>query len=290
MSRRLATLLAWALTAPAAAGAQGLPFHTPSALTTSFEEKGLRTFTTVRSAGNMRAWVTPVVLLPWAPRYDLTTTVAVPFLHKRMTGGGTAVTNTGVGDVTVGVKWAPFIRNRFAGTDRVALILSGRIPTGVTDARGSDGSLLPRPMQTGSGSTGAGVTLVGTSIRDRWGLSAAVGRQWSRGDGEFQAGTLTRYDVALGLRFPGYVESLSTRTLQLYLEWNGTVQDHNRLGGSSLASSGGHTAFLGPALQWVVLPRMLLEASVQFPVITDLNGTQPDPGIRPALGLRHLFF
>ena len=40
----------------------------------------------------------------------------------------------------------------------------------------------------------------------------------------------------------------------------------------------------------MVLPQLLIEGSVQFPVIQRFNGTQANYGIRPAVGARLLFF
>lgn len=291
--RRVLWLILWVGITPTTASAQGLPFHTPSALTTAFEQRGVRAFTMVLGRGNVTAVATPLVLLPWAPHQRVTTIVSVPYLWKRldpapMAPGG-RYTNQGLGDVGVSVKWAFFKRDRFAGTSRVALIASARLPTGSSDAR-IGGEVAPRGLQLGGGSPGFGATVAGTWIRNRWALSSALGRSASSADGEFRAGAVTRYDVAVGLRFPAYVETIRTRTLQLYLEWNGQVVARSRSGGQAVGDTGGHVAYVSPGLQWVVVPRLLLEASVQLPVVQDLNGVQPRFGVRPAVGIRYLFF
>ncbi len=61
-----ASIAAVVLAIPFAAQAQGLPFHTESALTTAFEERGLRAFTMVDRRGDATSAVTPLVILPWA--------------------------------------------------------------------------------------------------------------------------------------------------------------------------------------------------------------------------------
>jgi hypothetical protein len=117
-----------------------------------------------------------------------------------------------------------------------------------------------------------------------------VGHDRAASDGSFSFGATTRYNVAVGLRFPFYVETIRTKTLQFYLEWNGSITARSTQDGTALTNSGGHVAYLSPGVQWVVLPQLLIEGSVQIPVIQDHNGTQPDFGVRPALGARFLFF
>lgn len=290
-------LAAWVLAvrvlAPAGLAAQGLPFHTESALTTSFEERGLRVSSTFVSRDSVSEVATQLAVLPFAPHQRLTTRVVIPILYKRMTtgtGDGTAYTDAGLGDVSIGAKWAFFVRDRLGGTTRLALAGDVSLPTGSTGARLDDGAEAPRALQLGAGAASAGGALVATAIRGQWGISADVGhRRHAREDG-FRFGHGTRYDVAFGLRLPARVETVRTRTWQLYLEWNGSVAARSRAGGGEIDDSGGHVAFLSPAVQWVPHPQLLLEASLQVPVIQNLNGSQPDHDPRPSLGARFLFF
>ncbi len=284
MTRALLLLLALA---PALLRAQALPFHTETALTTAFEERAVRSFAMVGGRDNVRVGVVQLVVLPFAPHERVSTMVALPLVHKRMTspasGGETLYSNTGVGDLSATLKWAFFARDRLGGTTRLAVMLSGRFPTGSTGAALEGGGVAPRPLQLGTGAFTAGATLVGTMVRGRWGISADVGHARSAtGDG-YRFGSVTRYDIAVGVRFPGYIATIHTKTLQLYLEWNGVVRGRDDDAGSTLPDTGGHTAFLGPGLQWVVLPQLLFEGSVQLPVIQN-----SDP--RVALGGRWLFF
>ena len=101
---------------------------------------------------------------------------------------------------------------------------------------------------------------------------------------------MTRYDLALSIRVPEEVETIRTRTLQLYLEWNGSVTQQASGDGSELVDTGGHIGYLSPGVQWVLLPQLLIEGSLQIPVLQDHNGLQPDYGMRPAIGARFLFF
>ncbi len=132
--------------------------------------------------------------------------------------------------------------------------------------------------------------MVGLWIRDRWGLTTSVGYARRARDGGFESGSVSRYDVAVGFRLPARVETIDTRTLQIYLEWNGSRTARSQQGGASLADTGGHVAYLSPGLQWVVLPYLLVEGSLQIPVVQRLNGSQARFGARPGVGFRYLFF
>lgn len=285
--------LAVSMFTPTSLRAQGLPFHTETALTTGFEQRGLRLLSTYRPRDSTSAVVTPLVVLPWAPHRRVTTSVVVPLVYKRLTtsrpGAATPYSEAGLGDVAVAAKWAFFVRDRFGGTTRLALVAGASLPTGRTGARFDGGPEAPRPLQLGTGAASASATLVGTALRGQWGISADAGhRRHATADG-FRFGASTRYDLALGLRLPAYVETIHTQTWQLYVEWNGTIVARSRSAGVAIGDSGGHVAFLSPGVQWVVRPRLLLEASVQIPVVQDLNGTQLRHGPRPSIGARLLF-
>ncbi|MFQ5551148.1 MAG: hypothetical protein ACE5FJ_07925 [Gemmatimonadales bacterium] len=270
---------------------QGLPFHTETALTTAFEERGVRTFAAGQTRGDATVLASPIVLLPFAPHQRVTTKVVLPLLYKRLsTSPGSPYSNAGVGDVTVAAKWAFFVRNRRDGTTRFAMTGSLSLPTGSSSAEFADGSTAPRPMQLGKGVVSGGLMLVGTFVTGQWGLNVDVGHTRVAPDGPFRFGATTRYDVAIGFRLPSHIETIRTKTVQFYLEWNGSITSRSSQGGTSVPNSGGHVAYVSPGLQWVVLPQLLVEASVQIPVIQDHNGTQPDFGVRPALGGRLLFF
>jgi len=289
-----APLLAALFLGPASTTAQGLPFHTETALTTAFEQRGLRLISSYRPRDSVSAFVTPLVVLPFAPHQRFATRVVVPILYKRMTTsrapGDAPYSQAGLGDLSVAAKWAFFVRDRPGGTTRLALAGDVSLPTGGTSARFADGSEAPRPLQLGTGAVGAGTTIVGTVIRRQWGVSADLGYRGHAAADDFRFGSRARYNVAVGLRVPANVRTIRTKTLQLYVEWNGAIAARNRVGGTDIAASGGHVAFLSPGLQWVPHPQLLLEASLQIPVVQDLNGTQLEYGLRPAIGARFLFF
>jgi len=282
------------LLAPLSVFAQGLPFHTETALTMAFEERGGRIASRYVPRDSVSTWLAPFVVLPFAPHRRLSTRVVVPLVYRQLTtgasGGATPYREAGLGDIFVAAKWAFFVRDRRGGTTRLAVVGGISLPTGRTGARFDDGPEAPRPLQLGTGAVSGSATLVGTAIRGRWGVSADIGHRRHATADDFRFGPVTRYDVAVGLRFPARVETIRTRTWQIYLEWNGLVSARSRAAGAEIPDSGGHVGFVSPGVQWVPLPQFLLEASLQIPVVEDVNGSQLGYGLRPSLGVRFLFF
>ena len=127
----------------------------------------------VQSRGDVTGVVLPLAVLPFAPHERLTTTVKLPLMYKRIRDadgafGGT-YTEGGIRDLGLSAKFAFFVRNRFAGTTRIALILAASLPTGTTSAKMNDGLPAPRPLQLGTGAPSGSVTVVTTIVRNRWG-------------------------------------------------------------------------------------------------------------------------
>ena len=200
---------------PVAAAPQGLPFHTETALTTAFEERGVRTFGSAQSRGDVDVFVSPLVFLPYAPHQRVTIKVSIPLLHKRLRREpGSPYSKAGIGDLTIGMKWAIFAQNRREGTTRLAVAGTVSLPTGSSDATFDDGVTAPRPLQLGRGVVAGGITLIGTRVHGQWGLSADVGHARSAGDDGFRFGSETRYDLAIGFRLPRYVQTIRTQTVQ----------------------------------------------------------------------------
>lgn len=289
--RTLVVLAALVGAVPETLVAQGLPFHTETGLTTAFEQRGVRSLGMFQARGDAEVFVAPLVLLPFAPHQRVATKVTLPLVYKRLEqDAGPGYSAAGLGDVALGVKWAFLVRDRRAGTTRLAVAASAALPTGSAGATFDNGGTVPPSLQLGNGAVSAGLTLIGTLVRGPWGISADLGHTRTAGHDGFRLGPATQYDLALGLRLPRHPQTIRTQTVQFYLEWNGSVTARSTQDGAALPSSGGHVAYLTPGVQWVVLPQLLLETSVQVPVIQDHNGIQPDFGVRPALGARFLTF
>jgi len=103
------------------------------------------------------------------------------------------------------------------------------------------------------------------------------------------SGNQFNYDLALGYRlYPAQYETYREKVVNLYLEVNGRVDGKNEVEGKTDQNSGGHTIFLSPGLQWVLLQNLLVEASVQLPIFEAFNGTQLGNQFTFSVGVRYL--
>jgi len=196
---------------------------------------------------------------------------------------------SGVGDLTL------------VGSDRVfrqddplprrgstqAFVFGGiKLPTGRTDLRDAQG-LLPPSLQPGSGSVDglvgvAGLRNIGETTF--YGLLAyKVNGEGQTGGARVQMGNTLLYDLAVDR----VIMATPTSTLFAVLELNGMVADQNAVNGARDPNSGGHVLFISPGLQYLPGPNLILEASVQFPIVKALNGTQLQPGTNWVVGLRY---
>jgi len=304
-------LMAGIFLVPRAMGAQALPFHTETAITTGFEEAAARTFSAFFGREGLRrdgigniadpmqrdvdVFVQAFGVLPYAITPQWTTRVVVPVVRKSLDftpAGGARRTyaTSGVGDILVDTKFVFFRHNRLKGTTRLGIEGGVKIPAGNTGARMPDGTVAPRPLQLGSGSWDFPVKALFTMTRDRVGLFANTGYRFNTSDDGFEAGDVFSYDVALGLRLSPWVyRTLRDQSLMVYLELNGEVAQRDAVAGSSNPDSGGHLLFLSPDLQWIPTPWLLFEGSLQFPIVQDLNGTQLRYGTRLQIGTRFRF-
>lgn len=84
--------------------------------------------------------------------FDLTILVPVVTNHFQMPSAST-VGGTGIGDVMALVKYRFYRRDSQRGTTQVSVTVGPKIPSGRTDLRGTNTTLLPATLQPGSGST-----------------------------------------------------------------------------------------------------------------------------------------
>ena len=299
-----------ALLLPGAVSAQALPFHTETAITTGFEESAARTFAMFAGRHGLlldgleipdpmqreiNVFIQPLAVLPYAINPMWTTRVIVPFVHKSMDftapeGARRHYSTVGVGDIIVDAKWVFLSKNRLRGTTRLGIEGGIKIPVGTTGATLPDGTVAPRPLQVGTGSWDFPFKALFTMTQGHFGLLSNAGYRVNTTHDGFKAGNVFSYDVAAALRFvPWVYRSLRDQSLVLYLELNGEVGARSEVGGLSAPDSGGHLLFLSPDLQWIPLPWLLFEGSVQFPIVQDLNGTQLKHSTRFQLGTRFRF-
>lgn len=306
----LLLILSAAAIVPEAASGQALPSHTATGITAGFNENAARSFVRllgrsglVREGASVAdpmdrnvdglAVAGGAILGGFTPYW--TNRVIVPWVRKSMDftapdGRRLHYDASGVGEAILQSKWIFFRENQVQGTTRLGV--QGRlfVPVSETEATLPSGEVAPQPLQVGDGSWDVEPTLIFTKTSGRWGLNLNTGWRVNSGSGAFEAGDVFSYDAAVGFRFvPWVYESLSDQSLVAYLELNGRVAGEDEVGGVENPDSGGHTLFVSPDLQWIPTPWLLLEGSVQVPVVQDLNGTQLEHETRLQLGTRVRF-
>jgi hypothetical protein len=89
----------------------------------------------------------------WGFYRDFDLTVLVPVMTNHFhTTGTQPVGGTGFGDALALVKYRFYRRDSARGTTQASVIVGAKLPTGRTDLRSPDGSVLPATLQPGSGS------------------------------------------------------------------------------------------------------------------------------------------
>ncbi|MBI2466751.1 MAG: transporter [Candidatus Rokubacteria bacterium] len=228
---------------------------------------------------------------------DLTVGATLPIVERRLrfddaAGQRRTISADGLGDLTLVGAYRVFRRDVERGTTQVSLLGGLKLPTGATDIRDSDlprltggtKTRLPPSLQPGSGSVDGIVGLAGFHNMDRLSFYASVqGKLNTEGAQDFQAGDSLFYDLSAD-----YV-LLPERNMFLILELNGVVTARAEQAGRTVRDSGGHLLLVSPGIQYLPIPPLILEASVQIPIYRDLNGRQLAPDWSVVVGLRYLF-
>ena len=228
---------------------------------------------------------------------DLTLAATLPILERRLrftrpSGERKTITANGLGDVTLAGAYRFYRRDVERSTTQFSFLGGLKLPTGATTIGDSDlprltggtGTRLPPSLQLGSGSVDGIVGLAGFHNMDRLSFYADVqGKLNTEGAQDFRAGHRLFYDLTADyVLLPG-------RNMFLILELNGVVTGHAEQAGQTVGDSGGHLLFLSPGIQYLPIPNLILEGSVQIPIYRDLNRQQLAPDWSTVVGLRYLF-
>jgi len=232
----------------------------------------------------------------YAAIHDFSLIATIPYVTKSFrftdaSGNRQEVTSTGFGDVPVLGVYRFLRKDWLGGSLQLAAVGGLKLPTGSDAERderlrpllGTD--RLPSELQPGSG-----------SVDFLFGLPAMLSLKWFTfyGDvlykvnseaNDVRFGNVLRYDLAVDYRRL----SLFGRDLFLVLELNGLLQERATRNGQRVEDSGGHFLFLSPGLQLFPTPTLLLETSIQIPVVRRNFGTQLVPEYNVLFGLRYLF-
>lgn len=222
-----------------------------------------------------------VTAVPLVLAYGVSSKLALfgmlPYVDKRMdiTLGTSRVRRhtQGLGDGQFFARYTVYQMDRPGDTFRLAPFAGLKMPTGAHDKRDALG-LLPRPLQSGSGSWDPFVGVAITRQTLDWEFDSAVSYQANTAATGFEFGDKARLDASFQYRIlprpldDAGVPAFIYAVLESNLIWNGK----NKLAGATNTNSGGTTWNLVPGLQYVTR-RYVLETAVLIPVVQQLNGT-----------------
>ena len=277
------------------AHANGPPIQAETAFVTGLNGAAVRSFGKVvrksGAAGEVTAFVAPVVVPYELVDNKLVIGAGLPLVTKtlRLADGASRSAGFGIGDLFLFGKFNIYQSDAPQETFRVAGKIGLTFPTGtddVSDARG----LLPPSLQRGTGSVNPSAMLIATKLWRRFGVNADVGYTALPEANGIDRGDVVRYDLAGAFRLlPWVFDTYPDHQLNLMLEVNGEWSEKGRLEGLVNSDSGGHVLFVSPGLQYMY-STVIVEASVQLPALSDLNGTQLAPDWTALLGVRWLIF
>lgn len=286
------------------AAAQGMPFHTPTALPLPLAEQGVRTFyqhvelrslikdgEEIDNPEDVRVGVDAVpFVVPYGLTHRTILFAGIPYIWKTFEQAGTSQSNQGFGDVLLMLKQEILAKDFVAGNRRLAVFATASFPTGETE--NDDDGAPPAALRLGAGTVNLTGQAVYSYVNDRFGAHGAVGYSAAAGR-KFgvRAGDRFIYDLALGYRlFPKVYQTLKDVTIAAYVELNGVVQQSATQGGEFRPDTGGHTLFLSPGLQLIPVQNWAIEASFQYPIVRELRGTQLGPDWSLSVGARAVFY
>jgi len=237
----------------------------------------------VRKAGDATALNREVTVtaVPLVLAYGITPRLALfgvlPYVNKGMdiTMGANRVRRStqGLGDGKFFARYTVYQQDRPGDTLRIAPFLGLKMPTGAHDARDALG-LLPRVLQSGSGSWDpfAGIAITRQTLD--WEFDAAVGYQVNTEASGFEFGDEARLDASFQYRvLPRSLDNVGVPAfVYVVLESSLIRNGKNKLAGATDINSGGTIWNLTPGLQYVTR-RYVLETAVQIPTIQSLHGT-----------------
>ncbi len=278
------------------AQAQGPSINTDTPIMLGLQGRGLRTFTkfvhktTLLQAGseinddmnrqaNVR--ITPVIIPYTLFNERFQVGVIVPFMDIDFDSRTQQTASRGIGDFRLFTKYLLYQRDRKLETFRIAAKAAVKLPSGNEN----------KSPALGSGSTDYAFSTVAGWIKNRIGLYLEGIYNLNTSNGSTNFGDSFVYNFAFGYRLlPAIYETYPSPQLNGFLEINGATTGRNRINGQIIENSGGTIVFLSPGLQFVGGRKWLLEASLQYPLIQQPNGTQLATDWTISLGTRILIF
>ncbi len=205
---------------------------------------------------------------------DLALTLAIPYiLKKKIESERGEKTSSGVGDISLRLKYR-FWRHDSPGIQDSAAVITGiKLPTGDDD----------KTPGLGTGSTDFFIGLAVARESLKWYYFGDVRyRINTRGSDDLRKGNVLFTDLSIGVR-PWPTEYLKPDLVVLLeMNWELIMKDH--LGGTEVDDSGGNRLFLSPCF-FFTYRNLALKGGVQIPVYQNMYGHQPEDDYRFSLSV-----
>ena len=186
--------------------------------------------------------------------------------------------DSGIGDLTLIGRYTIYAKDYPSGTARFAPLAGIKLPTGDDDLE---------PITTESIDFQLGGVSTITWDFGRHEVDADIIYRINTEAEDFEKGDDLIYDLAYEFRvYPWTLPDVGAPNfLYLVAEANGIFSQKSELNRKTIDNSGGSILFLSPGIQFVT-KRYILEASIQLPVIQDLNGNQVETDFVFTAGFR----
>ena len=186
--------------------------------------------------------------------------------------------DSGIDDLTLISRYTIYAKDYPSGTARFAPLAGIKLPTGDDDLE---------PITTESFDLQFGVVSTITWDFGRHEIDADIIYRVNTEAKDFEKGDDLFYDLAYEFRvYPWTLPDVGAPNfLYLVAEANGIFSQKSELNGKTIDNSGGSILFLSPGIQFAT-KRYILEASIQLPVIQDLNGNQVETDFVFTAGFR----
>lgn len=266
------------------ARAQGPPINTDTPILLGVSGAGARSFIKVISKSSqdkdLTVTVSPVVI-PYNVSTRLLVGVFIPFFNKDLDTEAGIMSSSGLGDTKLFAKYVVHQIDKRQETIRFVLKSSLTLPTGDEDAKPA----------LGDGTTDYSIGFVAGWIKPRVSFTTEGVYSLNTSRRGTNYGDSFAYNFALGYRLsPRVYERYPSPQVNIYLELNGLTTKRNELNGLSLENTGGTTLLLSPGIQYIGGRKWLVEGSIQFPIVENLNGSQLETDLIVSLGTRILLF
>ena len=229
-----------------------------------------------------------VVAIPNVLVYGATPDLALfaifPYIFRNVeltdpsTGKRVKNNDNGIGDLTLIARYTVYAKDYPSGTARLAPLAGIKLPTGDDDLKAITTESVD--FQLG------GVSTV-TWDFGRHEIDADIIYKINTEAEDFEKGDDLIYDLAYEFRvYPWTLPDVGVPNfVYLVAEANGIFSQKSEQKGKTIDDSGGNTIFLSPGIQFASR-RFIFEASIQLPVIQDLNGNQVEKDFVLTAGFR----